>query len=145
MYTKLLIATDGSPLSKRAIEHGVGLAKAIGASVCFVTVTDRFHIFTLETEQLEGTRASFRKEMREQASLRFAEASRIAESQGVQFTKVQLEEDEPYLGIISTAQRQACDLIVMASHGRSGVSAFLLGSETTKVLTHSQLPVLVVH
>ncbi|WP_112663458.1 universal stress protein [Microvirga flavescens] len=144
MYTKILIATDGSPLSVRAVEHGVALAKAVGASVCFVTVTDRFHIFSFETEQLEATRGTFRKEMREQAVRRFTDAVRIAEAQGVPFTKVHLEEDEPYLGILSTAERQGCDLIVMASHGRSGVSALLLGSETTKVLTHSKIPVLVV-
>jgi nucleotide-binding universal stress UspA family protein len=71
-----------------------------------------------------------------------AEAARSA---GVVCETVQIEEDHPYEAIIDTAQQRGCDLIVMASHGRSGIAAIVLGSTTTKVLTHTKIPVLVCH
>ena len=71
-----------------------------------------------------------------------AEQARAA---GVACETVQIEQDHPYEGIIETAERRGCDLIVMASHGRSGIAAIVLGSVTTKVLTHTKIPVLVCH
>jgi nucleotide-binding universal stress UspA family protein len=71
-----------------------------------------------------------------------AEAARTA---GVACEIVQVEQDHPYEAIIDTAQQRGCDLIVMASHGRSGITAIVLGSVTTKVLTHTKIPVLVCH
>jgi nucleotide-binding universal stress UspA family protein len=71
-----------------------------------------------------------------------AEAARLA---GVVCETVQIEEDHPYEAIIETAKQRGCDLLVMASHGRSGIAAIVLGSVTTKVLTHTQIPVLVCH
>src|SRR5258708_5452078 len=68
-----------------------------------------------------------------------------ARAAGVACETVQIEQDHPYEGIIETAERRGCDLIVMASHGRSGIAAIVLGSVTTKVLTHTKIPVLVCH
>ena len=82
--------------------------------------------------------------MQKQAERTLSEASEIARSLGVEARTIHLEDDAPYQAIIRTAESQRCDVIVMASHGRGGVSALLLGSETMKVLAHSKIPVLVV-
>ena len=144
MYNHVLIATDGSSLSGRAVDHGVDLAKALGAAVSLLTVSERFHVFALDAEQVEETASTFREHMREEAIKTLSQASEVARSAGIEATQIHLEDDEPYQAIIRTAEGRRCDLIVMASHGRSGVSALLLGSETMKVLTHSKIPVLVV-
>lgn len=144
MYKNILIATDGSSLAARAVEHGVNLAKSLGANVLLLTVTERFHVFALEADQLEETSDSFREHMRKQAERTLSEASEIARNLDVEATTLQMEDDAPYRAIIRMAEDHVCNLIVMASHGRSGVSALLLGSETMKVLAHSNIPVLVV-
>ncbi|WP_262027860.1 universal stress protein [Microvirga sp. Mcv34] len=144
MYKNILIATDGSSLAGRAVEHGTNLAKALHAHVVLLTVTERFHVFALEADQVEETPSSFREHMRKQAERTLSESSDIARNLGVDATTVHVEDDTPYHAIIRTAEDKRCDVIVMASHGRGGVSALLLGSETMKVLTHSKIPVLVV-
>jgi nucleotide-binding universal stress UspA family protein len=144
MYKRLLIATDGSSLSARAVEHGVALAKSIGADVVLLTVTERFHILALETDQLADSPAEFKQHMQERAARALSQAAAIAQAAGVSFSELHLEEDRPYTAIIRAAEDHGCDLIVMASHGRGGVSSLLLGSETMKVLTYSTIPVLVV-
>ncbi|MBM1169986.1 universal stress protein [Microvirga arabica] len=144
MYKNILIATDGSSLAVRAVEHGVNLAKSLGAKVLLLTVTERFHVFALEADQLEETSDSFREHMQKLADRTLSEASEIARNLGVEATTLQMEDDAPYRAIIRMAEDHVCNLIVMASHGRGGVSALLLGSETMKVLAHSNIPVLVV-
>lgn len=144
MYKHILIATDGSSLSGRAVDHGVELATALGAALSLLTVSERFHVFALDAEQIDETAASFREHMKEKALTALSEAAVVARAAGLEATQIHLEDDEPYQAIIRTAEDRRCDLIVMASHGRSGVSALLLGSETMKVLTHSKTPVLVI-
>jgi nucleotide-binding universal stress UspA family protein len=144
MYKHILIATDGSSLSGRAVDHGVELATALGAALSLLTVSERFHVFALDAEQIDETAASFREHMKEKALTALSEAAVVARAAGLEATQIHLEDDEPYQAIIRTAEDRRCDLIVMASHGRSGVSALLLGSETMKVLTHSKIPVLVI-
>ena len=146
MYKNILIATDGSSLSARAVEHGTNLAKAVGAAVLLLTVAERFHVFALEADQIGETSASFREHMQKHAERTLAEASEIARKLGVDAKTLHMEDAAPYQAIIrtATAEGQSCDLIVMASHGRGGVSALFLGSETMKVLSHSKIPVLVV-
>jgi nucleotide-binding universal stress UspA family protein len=144
MYKHVLIATDGSSLSGRAVDQGVGLAKSLGADVSLLTVSEPFHLFAVDVGQVEETPSSFREHRREQALKTLSQAAEVARSVGVEATQIHLEDDDPYRAIVRTAEGRRCDLIVMASHGRSGVSALLLGSETMKVLTHSKIPVLVV-
>jgi nucleotide-binding universal stress UspA family protein len=144
MYKHILIATDGSSLSGRAVDHGVELATALGAALSLLSVSERFHVFALDAEQVDETAESFREHMKEKALEALSEAAVVARAAGLEATQIHLEDDEPYQAIIRTAEDRRCDLIVMASHGRSGVSALLLGSETMKVLTHSKIPVLVI-
>lgn len=143
MFKSILIATDGSELAGKAVASGVELARSLGAKVTVITVTEPFHALTLSAGQLEDTPASYREHVAEHVDKTLGGAAGMAKAAGVACETVHVEDDDPYRAIIGTAQARACDLIVMASHGRRGVSAVVLGSETLKVLTHSAIPVLV--
>jgi nucleotide-binding universal stress UspA family protein len=143
MFKNILIATDGSELALKAIEHGIALAKFIGAKVTVVTVSLPFHVFTLDPLVVEDTADQYKKRTQENATKLLGTVASAAKAAGVACETVHVEHEHPYRAIIDTASSRGCDLITMASHGRRGVSALLLGSETVKVLTHSKIPVLV--
>lgn len=143
MYKHILIPTDGSDLSKKAIKQGVAFAKSIGAKVTAITVTPTFHTIAAEPLIVTDTEQEYRKDSAAHAKKLLDVAKRAAEAAGIRFEGVHAVHDQPYAAIISTARRKGCNLIFMASHGRQGISALVLGSETTKVLTHSKTPVLV--
>jgi len=140
MYRHILIPTDGSELARRAVQHGLSLAKAVGAKVTALTVEGSFDVYEMSGAFAEH--AARAKSHAEKILNGVADAAQLA---GVVCEIVQIEEDHPYEAIIETAQQRGCDLIVMASHGRSGIAAIVLGSTTTKVLTHTKIPVLVCH
>jgi nucleotide-binding universal stress UspA family protein len=139
----ILIPTDDSDLSNEAILYGVDLAKALNARVTGVTVSIPFHIFAVESGMIEDTRESYRKRMTTLAAQRLGKVKDAADAARLSCEVVHVENEHPYKAIIDVANTKACDLIVMASHGRRGISAIVLGSETLKVLTHSTIPVLV--
>ena len=143
MYTNILIPTDGSELAGKAIQHGIALAKRVGAKATALTVLPPFHTFTIDTQMIEDTPAQYKARMHEHAEKTLGSVVRAAQAAGVACETVQIEHEHPYQAIIDTAKSKDCDLIVMASHGRHGISAIDLGSETVKVLTHSKIPVLV--
>jgi len=143
MYTNVLIPTDGSELAGKAVQHGIALAKRIGAKVTVLTVLPPFHVFTTQTQMLEDTPAGYKIRMQADAEKTLGAAADAARAAGVACETVHVEHEHPYQAIIDTATSKRCDLIVMASHGRHGISAIVLGSETVKVLTHSKIPVLV--
>lgn len=143
MYTNILIPTDGSELAGKAVQHGIALAKAIKAKVTALTVSLPFHVFTFETEMVEDTPAEYKKSTKERTAKILGAAATTAKAAGVACETLHVEHEHPYQAIIETAKSKGCDLIVMASHGRRGISALVLGSETVKVLTHSKIPVLV--
>jgi nucleotide-binding universal stress UspA family protein len=143
MYRHILIPTDGYPLSKKALTHGVELARETGAKVIILTVTEPFHMFSLDVDQVEDTPAEYRKHMQARAECILEDSAKVAALAGVRHEKLQVEDAHPYRAIIRVGEERDCDLIVMASHGRRGVSALILGSETAKVLAHSSIPVLV--
>ena len=143
MYTNILIPTDGSELAGKAVQHGIALAKRIGASITVLTVLAPFHVLTTDTQMLEDTSTSYQARIQEHAEKTLGAVARAVQAEGVPCEMVQVEHEHPYQAIIDTAESKGCDLIVMASHGRHGISAIVLGSETVKVLTHSKIPVLV--
>ena len=147
MYTKILIPTDGSTLSARAVEHGVKLAHSCQAEIVFVSVRRPLHSMdhepSLADNMPEDYKSFVHAYLTSEQSEHLDAAQAIAEAAGVVSQGVCVENDDVYKAIIDAAQANGCDLIVMASHGRRGVSAVVLGSETTKVLTHSDIPVLV--
>jgi nucleotide-binding universal stress UspA family protein len=145
MYKSILIPTDGSDLAQKAIRDGVSLSKAIGAKITVLTVTTPFHIITTDPQSIEDTRPEYNERMAKHAATVLQAAANVAKASGVACDAVHVEHEHPYQAIIDTAISRGCDLIDMASHGRHGVSAILIGSETLKVLTHSKIPVLVHH
>lgn len=143
MFKHILIPTDGSAASTHAIHGCMAFAKKCGASVTGVYVIPEFHVFTYKTEMLEDTEEQFTVDGIVHAKKYLEEIETAAREAGVKYDTKYLTSDHPFEAIIRTAGEQECDLIIMASHGRKGVKGLLLGSETQKVLTHSQIPVLV--
>jgi nucleotide-binding universal stress UspA family protein len=143
LYTNILIPTDGSDLAAKAVEQGVLFAKEIGAKITAMTVTEPFRLLSVAPSQLEYTPIEYKKHAEAHAEKVLGIVSAAAKSAGVGCETVHVEHEHVYQAIIDAAASRRCDLILMASHGRRGVSAVVLGSETVKVLTHSKIPVLV--
>jgi len=141
MYKNILIATDGSDLGSNAVRHGVALAKTLSAKVTALNVSEPFHWF--DPNMVVDAQAAYREGAKQAAAKVLGSVADAAKAAGVDCETVHVEDMLPYEGIIETAKSRSCDLIVMASHGRRGISAVVLGSETVKVLTHSKIPVLV--
>ncbi len=143
MFQHLLIPTDGSDLSQKAVLYGVEFAKQVGARVTALTLTEPYHVASMDAVLVSVGEDEYEQESRRISDQALAFAKSAADAAGVPCETVRDVHDQPYRAIIDTAHARNCDLIVMASHGRRGVSALLLGSETVKVLTHSTIPVLV--
>ena len=140
MYKHILIPTDGSDLSHEAVEHGIALARAVGARATALTVTEPLYVSAFEPSIVEP----YKKHVAALATKHLDAAKNAASASNVLCELVRLEHEHPYQAIIEAAQARGCDVIVMASHGRRGISAIVLGSKTVKVLTHSPIPVVVV-
>jgi nucleotide-binding universal stress UspA family protein len=143
MFKHILIPTDGSDLSRKALLYGVELARESNAKVTALTIREPYMVTAVDTFTLVGSQEEFEMTNQEIADRALEQARMAGEAAGVAIDPVQEVHDQPYRAIIDCALANRCDLIVMASHGRRGVSALLLGSVTTKVLTHSKIPVLV--
>lgn len=143
MYRHILIPTDGSPLSDLAVDKGLTLAKALNAKVTAVTVIEPFHVFSAGKEQLSSTREEYERHATQHADEVLAAVESSAKARGVACETISVESDHPHQAIVDAAAAKGCDLVAMSSHGRRGVAAFVLGSVTQKVLTHSAIPVLV--
>ena len=142
MMKNILLPTDGTPFCEKAIRYGVALAKASGASVTGVTVTAPMRKSI--SEGLSDTiREAIAANRKLEVDAALATVTRIASDSGVACSTIAMEDEHVYQGIIDAAKAKGCDLIVMASHGRRGLAAVVVGSETQKVLTHSTVPVLV--
>jgi nucleotide-binding universal stress UspA family protein len=143
LFKNILVATDGSDLAAKAVEQGILFANEIRAKITAVTVTEPFHLVSVAPSQLEYTPIEYKKHAEAHAGKVLGAVSAAAKSAGVACDILHVEHEQVYQAIIEAAMARKCDLIVMASHGRRGVSAVVLGSETVKVLTHSKIPVLV--
>jgi len=143
MYKHILIPTDGSTLSEMAAMQGVAFARSIDARVTGMTVSAPFHTFALDPTMVTDTPGQYEEDCAARAARYLAVLEEAAKGAGVPYESFHVVQAHPFEGIIDVAKRQGCDLIFMASHGRTGVSALVLGSETVKVLTHSKIPVLV--
>lgn len=143
MYKHILIATDGSELSAKAVTDGVRLTSALGARLTAVTIATTPSPVVVDGVVVGPSDAERTKSAKDQAARVLDGASAEARRMGLDCETVSVLDHAPYQSIIDTAETRGCDLIVMASHGRSAFKALLLGSETQKVLTHSKIPVLV--
>jgi nucleotide-binding universal stress UspA family protein len=143
LFKNILVPTDGSDLAAKAVEQGVLFAKEIGAKITALTVTEPFQLISVAPSQLEYTPLEYKKYAEAHADKVLGVVVSAAKSAAVACDTLHTEHEHVYQAIIEAAEARKCDLIVMASHGRRGVSAVVLGSETVKVLTHSKIPVLV--
>ena len=147
MFKHLLLPTDGSKFSDRAVQRGIEFAKEIRAKVTAVHVIPEFRMMADESFVLPTSadlKRRYDKEAKARADRMLTKIGERAEAAGVKYDCVSVMGDMPYEAIIDTAKKKKCDLIMMASHGRRGISSLILGSETSKVLAHSKIPVLVV-
>jgi nucleotide-binding universal stress UspA family protein len=145
MYKRILVPTDGSVLSKKAVKSAVELASSLGAEVVALNVVPRY-----PTSYFEGgvsispsEVARVEKQWAEHGQALAEEVEKFAEKAGVHARAVTVRSDLVAEAIIAAAKKHKCDVVVMASHGRRGLKRLLLGSETQHVLTHGNIPVLV--
>ncbi|MDP2376072.1 universal stress protein [Reyranella sp.] len=143
MFQHILIPTDGSLLSDSALDRGLSLARASGARVTVVAVTEPFVVLSAEARKIGVSQADHEREVKAAAAGHLAQAARKAAAIGVACETIEVENEHPYRGIIETATERQCDLITMASHARRGITALVLNSETVNVMTHSAIPLLV--
>ncbi len=146
MFKHLLVPVDGGALSREAVGAACKLAGECGARLTFYYARPAYLPPMISGEMMPldfGLDASYRTELERQAEAILADASQCAAEAGVVCDAFSNECDSPHVGIIAAAEARGCDLIFMASHGRRGAIALLLGSETLKVVTHCRIPVLV--
>lgn len=143
MYKHLLIATDGSELAGKAISQGVELAKGIGARVTVVTVTEPFSASVPAEVAIVYPFEEYERAAEQSANKILSDASSVAAREGVCCETVHVKDQFAAEGIVATAQKCGCDLIIMASHGRRGFMRLMLGSEAHRVVTQSAISVLI--
>ena len=146
MFKHILLPTDWSNLSSKAVKRGIEFARKIRARVTALHVVPEFRAFA--DEGFAPLSPALKKRLEDEARARAAKmleaVARQARLRKVRCATLNVASDLPYQEIIATARKRKCDLIMMASHGRRGLSSLLLGSETAKVLLHAKVPVLVV-
>jgi nucleotide-binding universal stress UspA family protein len=145
MFKHILVPTDGSELSQNTAKRAVSFAKEAGARITIFFAKPEYPIAYFGEGALidPTTPEKFAELADQQANQYLGEVMALCAESGVDCTTTTATSDVPYIAIIEAAEKSGCDLIFMASHGRRGISGFLLGSETNKVLTHSKVPVLV--
>ena len=146
MYKHILVSTDGSKLSLKAVKAAVKLAGCLGARLTGVYVMPEYvpPIYGEAAMYIpEASPRSFKEAVEKEAKAALAAIAKDAAAAGMRCMTLKVINAQPWSAIINTARSRKCDLVVMASHGRRGLAGLLLGSETTKVLTHSKIPVLV--
>lgn len=143
MFKRILVPTDGSDITQKAVDTAIALAKSVGAQIYTISVKEPFPYSAISEMQPTPPQEFFDAQERI-AAKRVAAVVESAQEAGLACQGHTVEALHPWEAIIDHAKQQNCDLLVMASHGRRGVTALLLGSETQKVLTHTTIPVLVV-
>ena len=146
MYKNLLVATDGSKLSDKAVAHAISLAQALDATLTVFYAAPDYPMpaYADGVVYEPVSHKEYAKLAAEEAQKILEKVATKAEAAGVPCKTAYAIAAAPWEAILAAAKKHKCDAIVMASHGRRGLSAVLLGSETQKVLTHSKLPVIVV-
>ena len=143
MYQHILLPTDGSEFSNKAIPPAIELARSNGARVTGIHVSPTFHLLSIDPLLVTDRAADYEIDARKIGRQYLAVIEAAALAAGVPYEGVHVLHDHPYRAILDEAAQRGCDLIVMASHGRRGMGALVLGSETHKVLTHGTIPTLV--
>lgn len=143
MLSKMLVPTDGSELSLKAVHGAIELARKLGSSLVGMTVSEPYPLPQMARHSPIESHAHYDERVQQEAEARLVPLTEAAKAAGIPITTLVVSGNSPFEAIIRAAEEQGCDSIVMSSHGRRGISGLLLGSETQKVLTHSKIPVLV--
>ena len=143
MYKHILIATDGSDLALKAVDQGLALAKALNAKATAITVSEPWTTVATGEMAMAFPIDEYEKGCAEAAAKILGVVAKRAEKAGVACQTLHVKDQFAAEGIVETAKLKGCDLIVMASHGRRGISRLLLGSQANSVVTHSEIPVLI--
>ncbi len=143
MYKHILITTDGSDLALKAVDQGLALAKALNAKVTAITATEPWTSIASGEMGVAFPIDDYEKGCADAAATILGVVSKRANKAGVTCQTVHVKDQFAAEGIIETAKSRGCDLIVMASHGRRGLTRLLLGSQANNVVTHSTVPVLI--
>ena len=143
MLENVLVPTDGTELSAKAAAYAVQLAKKLGAKVTTMTVTTPAESMLIGEVMIVRHPAEYEAKAAAQAQVVLSVIDNLAKAAGVSCETIHVRNALPWHGILETAKSKAADVIVMASHGRRGLSAMLIGSETQKVINHSHIPVLI--
>ncbi|WP_088143801.1 universal stress protein [Achromobacter xylosoxidans] len=143
MYKHLLVAVDGSLLSESAFKRALVFAKEMGATITLIRAIPEDHLLVYQAEMLGTTQAQHTDQARKNAQTYLDNLEMEARHALVPCNAVVTVNDHPHEAIVEAAKNQGCDLIIMGSHGRHGMTGFLLGSETQRVLARTKLPVLV--
>lgn len=146
MYKHILIATDGSEVGQKGVDHGLSLARHLNARVTIITATEPYPIFGGDFTFAAGGAmlSDFRGGQQASAKATLAAASQEAKSAGLEAEPIHVPDAEPAEAILDVAKSHKCDLIVMGSHGRRGIGRVVVGSKTWEVVSHGHIPVLVV-
>ncbi|KAF1029701.1 MAG: TRAP-T-associated universal stress protein TeaD [Burkholderia plantarii] len=143
MFTHILVPTDGSELSQKAIDGAIDLAQAVGARITAYACLPQYPYSPFGADAMLEPPADFRRRSEQEARAHLDAIESAAQRVGVPCDSGTSVHPSPYLGIIEAAERGGCDVIFMASHGRRGLGSLLIGSETQRVLTHTKIPVIV--
>ena len=143
MFKHILLPTDGSQFSERAVFHGIELARQTGARVTGIYAAPEFHLLSYRATDLAESRDEFARDIQAHAEKYLAFVRETAGEAKVPCETLIEQCDRPHEAICRAAKARQCDLIVMASHGRRGLAGLILGSETQRVLAHTEVPVLV--
>jgi nucleotide-binding universal stress UspA family protein len=143
MFKKILVPTDGSPLSDKAVAAAIAFAREYGAQIVGLSVAEPYPFAPLAESAFTDERAVYEQRARELAQERVGRIASAAEAVHVPCTTAVAQSFSPHDEIVKAAVEHGCDLIFMASHGRKGLSRLLIGSETQRVLANSTIPVLV--
>ena len=139
MYTHILIATDGSEIAGKALPHAIELAKALGAKLSAVTITEPYDAVVAAESHFD-----FNERSAENAAEILSAVTSATKAAGIECDAIHEQNRLPYAGIIEAAEKVGADLIVVGSHGRRGIEGLLIGSQAAKLLTHTKIPALVV-
>lgn len=146
MYKHILIATDGSEVATKGLEHGLSLAKVLNAALTIITITEPFPIFAAGSVGVGPsgpTITDYESLQQQTAKSILVTAIKAAEDIGVKAETVHVADAQPAEAILEAAKSRNCDIIVMGSHGRRGIGRIVIGSKTWEVIAHSDIPVLV--
>lgn len=143
MYKHILIATDGSDLAQKAVTQGLAVAKALGSKATALNVSEPWVAVAPGEVAMAFPIKDYDDSVKANAERVLGAVATEAQSLGVTCDTLHVKDQFPAEGILESAEKLGCDLIVMASHGRRGLMRFLLGSQANKVLTHGTIPVLV--